>query len=163
MCKIILISSFLFYSHLHVFSIEKDADSKNIIGMHLLVNKRPAEAEKYFRDAISENTRVKYYYNNLAVSLMQQKKYIEAIDELNKAVKIDPAYVKAVSNLAVCYYYLSDYRTAYLYYRKAEKINADYVKNRFTREKIKEKTGELENKGYDEKEINEFIDSVTEK
>lgn len=143
------------------FSVSSNGGDKNNTGMQLLADNRPAEAEIYFRQAIEENNRVEYYYNNLAVSLMHQKKYNEAITQLNKAVIIDPDYVKAISNLAVCYFYLSDYRKAYHYYRMAEKLNSDYVKSRFTREKIKEKTKDVENKDYDEKKINEIMDRMT--
>ncbi len=129
--------------------------------MQFLADNRPAEAEIYFRQAIEENDRIEYYYNNLAVSLIHQKKYKEAITYLNKAIVINSDYVKAVSNLAVCYFYLSDYRKAYHYYKKAEKLNADYVKNRFTREKVKEKTKNIENKNYDEKKVDEIMDRMT--
>ena len=86
----------------------------------------------------------------------------EAIEELNRAVIIDPGNVKAVSNLAVCYFYMSDYSKAYHYYIMAKKMDSDYVKSRFTREKIKDKTEKIENRGYNEKEINKIIDKVTE-
>jgi len=162
MSKIIILILFLVCSNLHVFSNEKDAADKNSSGMKLLTDNRAAEAEKYFRDAIEENSGISYYYNNLAVSLMQQKKYSEAIEELNRAVTIDPGNVKAVSNLAVCYFYMSDYNKAYHYYRMAKKMNSGYVKSRFTRKKIKDKTEKIENRNYNEKEINKIINSVTE-
>lgn len=162
MSKIIILISFLVLTHLHVFSNENDAADKNISGMKMLADNRPVEAEKFFREAIKENRGVSYYYNNLAVSLMKQKKYSEAIEELNRAVIIDPGNVKAVSNLAVCYFYMSDYSKAYHYYIMAKKMDSDYVKSRFTREKIKDKTEKIENRGYNEKEINKIIDKVTE-
>ncbi|HPF07211.1 MAG TPA: tetratricopeptide repeat protein [Spirochaetota bacterium] len=142
------------------FSINSNSEAKNLAGMRMLADKRPAEAEIFFRQAIAGNNQVHYYYNNLAVSLMHQKKYNEAIIQLNKAIIIDPDYVKALSNLAVCYFHLTDYRKAYHYYKKAEKLNNDYVRSRFTREKIKEKTKDMEKKDYDEKKIDEIIDSV---
>ena len=162
MSKIVILISFLICVHLNAFSNEKDAADKNSTGMKLLAGDRPVEAEKLFREAIKENSGVSYYYNNLAVSLIQQKKYSEAIGELNRAVSIDPGNVKAVSNLAVCYFYMSNYSKAYSYYKMAKKMDSDYVKIRFSREKIKDKTEKIENRDYTEKEINIIIDSLIE-
>ncbi len=162
MSKIVILISFLICVHLNAFSNEKDAADKNSTGMKLLAGDRPVEAEKYFREAIKDNSGVSYYYNNLAVSLIQQKKYSEAIRELNRALTIDPGNVKAASNIAVCYFYMSDYSKAYHYYKMAKKMDSDYVKIRFTREKIKDKTDKIENRNYNEKEIDKIIDSVTE-
>ncbi len=138
-----------------------NGEAENIKGLQLLDQNKPQESETCFRQAIAENKKVKYYYNNLAVSLMMQKRYNEAIIELNKAIIIDSLYVKAVSNIAVCYFYLKDYKNAYRYYKIAKEINTDYVNDRFNREKLKEKTRDMKIEGCNENKIDELINVMT--
>ncbi len=138
-----------------------ESERLNSDGMKLLSSGRAAESEPLFRKAIAGRMDVKYYYNNLAVSLMMQKRYPEAVPQLEAALKLDRSYIKALSNLAVCYFHMARYRESYRYYRLAKELDSTYVKKRFTRDKIKRETGKINQDRYDKDEMNEIINRLT--
>jgi len=95
-----------------------------------------SSAELLFADAVNKNPGVKHYHNNLAVSLMRQGKYEEAIGPLEKAISIDPEYAKALSNMAIVCFRLSRYREAYGYYKLSRSADREYTQSRFSRDRV---------------------------
>ncbi len=104
--------------------------------MELLARRDFKGAERHFAYAISLNPEIKFYYNNIAVALMNQKNYSDAVDNLEKAILLDPFYTRALSNLAISYFHLSCYRQAFYYYQRASKADRPYTEKRFDLKKI---------------------------
>ena len=102
-----------------------------------------SSAELLFADAVNKNPGVKHYHNNLAVSLMRQGKYEEAIGPLEKAISIDPEYAKALSNMAIVCFRLSRYREAYGYYKLSRSADREYTEVRFARDRISREVDQL--------------------
>ena len=112
-----------------------DAEKANNEGMLLLEQGNNAKAEEYFRCAVNGNAGFAAAYNNLAASLMRQKRYEEACPFLEKAISINPQHVKAISNMAIALFHCGKYRTAYEWYCRAKAQDEAYVKVRFDRKK----------------------------
>ncbi|MEP4534668.1 MAG: tetratricopeptide repeat protein [Cyclobacteriaceae bacterium] len=85
-----------------------------------------------FRQKLIE-ARTQYFYkesesidaNNhysAGIQMHQNKEYKSAIKEYKKALKVDPNYVFALDNLAVCYRLLESYDKAIEYYKKSLSI-----------------------------------------
>ncbi|MBN2040555.1 MAG: tetratricopeptide repeat protein [Spirochaetes bacterium] len=115
----------------------------NSAGLKKLRNNNFPDAEKYFTLAIIKNPNVKYYYNNLSVVYMNLERYDKAYDNLEKAIKLDPAYAKALSNMAITCFYMFNFIESYKYYIAARKADREYTVGRFTKKKAEKKIREL--------------------
>lgn len=93
-------------------------------------------AQWFFLSAIRKNPSVKYYYNNISVAYIKLRDYKTARKYLQAAIAIDPAYVKALSNMAVVCFYQLRFREAYHYYSLARRIDDRYTDERFEFAKI---------------------------
>jgi tetratricopeptide (TPR) repeat protein len=70
----------------------------------LLSNANKAEiALGTFQEGVKANPENKYYRYNLAVLLLGKNQYPEAIEQFKAALTIDPEYLNAIYNIAVCY------------------------------------------------------------
>ncbi len=67
----------------------KDPEALNDLGFALRQNGKNAEAEKYLKQAIEIKPDMGAAHANLSVNYFDLKKYNEALEEANKAVKID--------------------------------------------------------------------------
>jgi Tfp pilus assembly protein PilF len=77
-----------------------NAAALNGVGLYSLYLHKPQEAEASFRKAIASDRAFLPAYNNLAVTLERQNKVKEAIAVLEQALKIDPEFEDARTNLA---------------------------------------------------------------
>ena len=121
----------------------QEGKKSNLAGLQLLKEEKYAAAEDafiYATECVPDN---KFYFNNLAVSQINLKKYKKAYKNLLKAIDIDKNYVKAFSNLAVACFYLREYRRAYFFYREAQSLDEKYIKNRFGKKKLQERIRKL--------------------
>jgi tetratricopeptide (TPR) repeat protein len=71
-----------------------------ILSDALVASGRNEEAEKTYVDGITKDPLNKFYHYNYGVLLLKKDLFPEAIDQLTKAVEIDPRYESAVYNLA---------------------------------------------------------------
>jgi tetratricopeptide (TPR) repeat protein len=76
-----------------------NAPALNGVGLYSLYLHKPAEAEASFRKAIVSDRAFLPAYNNLAVTLERQNKVKEAIAVLEQALKINPEFEDARTNL----------------------------------------------------------------
>jgi tetratricopeptide (TPR) repeat protein len=69
-------------------------------------------------DSLSANEQANDFYRS-GNKLLTAEKYDEAIPYYEKALKLDPKFLFAIDNLAVCYRKKNDYATALKYYQKS--------------------------------------------
>jgi tetratricopeptide (TPR) repeat protein len=62
-------------------------------------------------------------YFDPAKKLQDKENYREAARQYEKAVKVDPTYAEAYSNLGYCYRKLGKYDTAVMHYKKAIQLD----------------------------------------
>ena len=86
-----------------------------------------------------ELTAVEYY--NRGLEYKNLGKYQLAIDDYNKAIKINPDYVDAYNDRGIAYHKSGNYKNALDDYNRAIKINPDYVKAYYNRGFVKMKLG----------------------
>ena len=73
----------------------------------------PSRPKKYRKlKPIDDLTAVTYYYNNMGVHLLQQKKHIQALHLFNNLLKLNRAQDKVYNNLGVTYSRMGDYTRA---------------------------------------------------
>lgn len=137
-----------------------EAQKNNLAGMEYLTKKEYLHAYYSFQKAVFFNPTIKYYRNNLAVACMNLKKYEEALLHLNIAIEIDPLYVRALTNKAICHFHLSQYRLAFKYYQKARNTDGTYTNNRFTQKKIIRKMEQIQKMRPHDAELQQIIDRV---
>ena len=66
------------------------------------------------------------FYNILSVSLMNIEKYEEALEVLNKAIKLDKNNIHILNNLGLVHGYLSNYKKATEYYDRVLKVKPNF-------------------------------------
>lgn len=93
---------------------DRNPQIKNQLGLAYFLRSRFDMAEKSFREALQINPRFTEARNNLGSTLIEQKKYREAVNELTAATK-DMLYTepeKTHANLGLAYFHLGEYASA---------------------------------------------------
>jgi len=72
-------------------------------GMVLLKMDRPLEAVKYLKKAAELSPDISDYHSALAYSLYFLKRFDRAVDEFNKAIRLEPVHVDALTGLCILY------------------------------------------------------------
>lgn len=97
------------------------------------------EAATYYRYALERNNGYVICLNNMAVLLMGQKKFQDAIIYLKRADTIDAHNIKVLFNLTVCFGHLRNEREALSCLRRAFNLDEQYtyrrLKSRFVSDK----------------------------
>jgi Tfp pilus assembly protein PilF len=135
----------------------------NDAGVEYLKTGNYSKAEFQFREAIRIDAGVKYYYNNLGVSLMNQRRHAEAAVYLRTAVSMDSAYTKAVANLAISEFYLLNFRESYRCYLMAMRLDRNYAENRLNKRAALLKIKELSRTHPENNELKSIIRHLEEK
>jgi Flp pilus assembly protein TadD len=86
----------------------------------LLRDNRPTEAEKAFRDILKDDSKNPEIWDGLGVSLLMQQRYKEALEPLQKAVKLSPQNGSYRNNLGVAQMELGDFAGADQAFRTAQ-------------------------------------------
>ena len=82
---------------------------------------------KYYNEIIqNEKDNKAYLYRNIGLSYLKQKKYKEAIMNIDKALELDEQYVEAKLNKAEALEGMKDYEGAFLIYEHIIKDMHDY-------------------------------------
>jgi tetratricopeptide (TPR) repeat protein len=97
-------------------------------GLEAYSRNNMTEAESLFRQSIALKPERFEAYNNLGAMLIQQKKYEDAKDVLEKAVGIQPAYANARSNLAGAYWFLDRRQEAISEAQRAFRLDSHNVR-----------------------------------
>ena len=63
------------------------------------------------------------YRNNIAIALMEQFNFREALGELGQCSKIDPKFVPALVNSGLAHFYLQEFPQAEAFFKKAVALN----------------------------------------
>ena len=132
----------------------------NEIGLEKLKEKKYFDAEQYFLNAIVKNPVIKYYYNNLSVAYMNQERYNEAYGNLKVAIRIDPDYVKALSNMVITCFYMLKFIESYKYYLAARKADREYTVKRFDKRKAELRIREIYRKNPDNKNLKKILNHL---
>lgn len=95
-------------------------------------------AEEYYKMALELDPNSHILYTNLAASLLEQKKYTEAIDAANKAILIDSTWLKAYFRKGLAFEYLGRTRDAFLTWSEAMNAceNTPWLKKQYDRSKL---------------------------
>jgi len=88
------------------------------IGKQHFDHKRYAEAEHFLRRVVEHNPRYADVFNMLGVISHVEGKFASAIDNFEKALRINPRYTEALLNLAVLYNDLGQYEKARALYSR---------------------------------------------
>jgi tetratricopeptide (TPR) repeat protein len=89
------------------------------IELYLSVHRYQA-AEKLLQDALKEHGQLANLFNLLGVTYHQQSKFDDAIAAFQKAQDVNPRFIEASLNLAICYADLGLYDDAETTYRQAQ-------------------------------------------
>lgn len=81
----------------------KDLNARFMRGVILSELNRPDEAIEAFKALNAEQPDLPEPYNNLAALYAQQRRYLDARDALEKAIRINPGYTTALENLGDLY------------------------------------------------------------
>lgn len=77
-----------------------------------------AEALKQYEEAKRRNPKDAVLYNNSAICLIRMMKFNEALKEVNKALELNPTFVKAMVRKASIHNSLKEYHKALDLYKK---------------------------------------------
>jgi tetratricopeptide (TPR) repeat protein len=86
------------------------------------------DAETLWADCVKKSPDKARPYTNLGKALLHKKRFDEALDNLLKAIQIDPNYIEARLNLGFVYETNGDTDKAIEQYRKAIQINPSFAK-----------------------------------
>lgn len=104
--------------------------------MACLENGDNESASLYFMRAIAVDPSNKYYFNNMAASLMRRGDYAGAEKFLLCAIEIDDSYTRALSNMAVTLFHLGRYLESYSYYIRSLRSDSGYTESRFEKGRV---------------------------
>lgn len=76
---------------------------------------------KEYEEAIRRNPDVAKYHSNLGTTYVKLMEFVRARDCLDKALQLDPNYVKAYAKKGDCHFYLKEYHKAMEIYEKVNK------------------------------------------
>lgn len=87
------------------------------------------EAVKEYEEAIKRNPKdpkvTSRYHSNLAAALMKLGSHVDAKANCEKAIDFDPDFVKAISRLGSCQYFMKEYHKALETYQKGLKLEPE--------------------------------------
>ncbi len=99
-------------------------------------------AEKHYTKALTLDPTYSTTYNNLGVIYLKRGKYDVSKHHFEKALEYNSHNVKAMYNLGVTHFREGSYLRALRCYLKSKRMDADYVKERSDREKMKKEVDE---------------------
>jgi len=112
---------------MHLRESPKDWENQVRLGVRLLGEGKPAEAEQRLKYALQLNPKSPEARANLGLAYLYQKKWDAAIRELVGALKMDPTLVEAQYNLGFAYLQRDkSYPEAISAWEKAVKIDPEY-------------------------------------
>jgi stress-induced-phosphoprotein 1 len=87
------------------------------------------EAVKEYEEAIKRNPKdaaaTPKYHSNLAAALMKLGSHVDAKANCEKAIDMDPTFVKAISRLGSCQFFMKEYHKALETYQKGLALEPD--------------------------------------
>lgn len=87
------------------------------------------EAVKEYEEAIKRNPKDPQFssrvYSNLAASLMKLGSHVDAKSNCEKALDLDPTFVKAISRLGSCQFFMKEYHKCLETYEKGLKLDPE--------------------------------------
>jgi stress-induced-phosphoprotein 1 len=76
---------------------------------------------KEYEEAVKRNPNVAKYHSNLGIAYIKLMEFVRARDALDKALSIDPTFVKAYAKKGDCHFFLKEYHKALDTYQKVYK------------------------------------------
>ena len=122
-----------------------NADVLNLMGMIAQAKGIHDQACNWFYRAIKHAPSSAHFYFNLGLSLFNDNKPYEAIDAYQKAITLKPEIKETYNYLGEVYRYLKDIENAEKYYKKALKIDSEYLEARINLAALQKDTETLEN------------------
>lgn len=105
----------------------QDADLHHLLGWARAQQRRPAEAERHFREAIRLKPKAAGSYNNLGSVLLDQEKLNEAYYAFAEAIRIQPEYAQGLANTAFALGRLGRFDEGLPLIEKALQLDPDYA------------------------------------
>ena len=102
-----------------------DAEAHAGLGLSLMDENRPIEAEQHLRAAIAAQPDYAPGHYNLGLLFRHQNKLAEARAEFETALRLDPRHAKAHGNLGFIFLALADLEAAQRHFESALRLNPD--------------------------------------
>lgn len=96
-------------------------------GVSYLNKKLFLNAKKDFTEILKINPNEKSTLINLAITLINLKKYNEAIDICKKLISLDSSNILAYLNIGVANYFLENFNKSLYYFDQALNVNPNYI------------------------------------
>lgn len=99
----------------------------------------------------------------MGASLMRSGDYSGSIKYFDQAIRQDPGYARALSNMAVALFHLGRYSDSYRYYVRSMKADSEYTSGRFKRGRVKNEIRKISHNKPDDgilKKIVNYIDKM---
>ena len=130
---------------------------------------KTSKSVKTHLDTIDENdkadnktegkTAVDYYNDGLIA--VREKKYDKALENFNKAIEMNPAYIEAYNKRGMCYYELKKYRNALTDFDRAAQLDPNNESIRRIQTLLHQKLADAEGNKIDD-EINDELGDKTD-
>ena len=95
-----------------------------------------------------EKTAIDYYNDGL--NAVHERKYNKALENFNKAIKMNPAYTEAYSRRGMCYYELKKYRNALTDFDRASQLDPNNERIRRMQTLLHQKLADAEGSKIDD-------------
>jgi len=148
------------FAHAYGAAGEETPAKLNIAGLEELENGNPESAGEYFLKAIAGEPSNKFYYNNMAASLMRRGDYSDAEVYLKRAVELDSGYARALSNMSVALFNLGRYTESYAYYMRSMRADSRYTGERFEKGRVEVAVRKLLQKKPDDKTLQKILEYI---
>jgi small glutamine-rich tetratricopeptide repeat-containing protein alpha len=128
---------------------EKEAEEKKNLGNAAITAKDYEAAVNYYTEAIDlsfDGPNSHIYYCNRAAAHCHRKNFLEAIDDCNAAITLEPTYVKAYTRLGLSNFFLERYEEAADAYEKAVELEPDNKAHRTSLQQARAKATEGDRK-----------------
>ena len=91
---------------------EQRAEELKLAGNKYFVTKNYIQATKFYSDAIDLTPENAIFYSNRAASYFYLKQVPASLKDANKAIELDPKYIKAYTRKALCLVEMNDFEEA---------------------------------------------------
>ncbi len=114
--------------YIQVLTIDPDnSDALNLAGVIGYQIQNYSVGEELIKRAISINSNVPHYYNNLGIIFRAQNKFDEAIFCYQEALALNSDYAEANNNLGIIYQMQGKFEEATVYFQTALELQPNYV------------------------------------
>lgn len=128
------------------------ADEHRLKGNAFFTEKRFADAKREYDEAIKRNPKVASLYTNRASALCKLMEYPSGLKDAEKAIELDPGFVKAYARKGQCHFHMKDFNKALEAYQRGLNIDSENVECRKGFEEVLRKIDDNQRSGQVDEE-----------